>query len=176
VRDRRAAYRQSLTVLRHAKEVRPDVVTKSSIMLGLGEEPEEVHQALADLKDAGVQVVTFGQYLQPTSRHMKVSRFVTPEEFEDWKKAAEALGLHCASGPLVRSSYKAGELYKAAFGEIGAGPRDVNGAADLGNIARAIGAGPREVSGADLGFARAFGGGAGPREVSGADLGFARPE
>merc|ERR1712079_153309 len=82
-------------------------------MLGLGETDEEVHQALRDLRDSGVEVVTFGQYLQPTKRHMKVTRYVTPEEFDGWRAAGEALGLHVASGPLVRSSYRAGELFEA---------------------------------------------------------------
>jgi len=112
VRDRRAGYAQSLSVLRHARNVRPDVVTKTSLMLGLGEEPDEVHQTLRDLRDNAVDIVTFGQYLQPTKRHMKVSRYVDPSEFDDWRKAAEALGMHSASGPLVRSSYRAGELFK----------------------------------------------------------------
>lgn len=112
VRDRRAGYEQSLSVLRHARQVRPDVVTKSSIMLGLGEPEEEVHQALRDLWDAGVEIVTFGQYLQPTKGHMKVTRYVTPDEFDAWRLAGEALGLHVASGPLVRSSYRAGEFFK----------------------------------------------------------------
>lgn len=113
VRDRRAGYAQSLSVLRHAKQYRPDLVTKSSIMLGLGETAEEVHQALRDLREVGVEVVTFGQYLQPTKRHMKVTRYVDPSEFDEWARAGEALGLNVASGPLVRSSYRAGEFYKA---------------------------------------------------------------
>ncbi|CAK9102542.1 unnamed protein product [Durusdinium trenchii] len=115
VRDRRAGYAQSLKVLRHAKEVRPDVVTKSSIMLGLGEQDEEIQQTLRDLRDVGVEMVTFGQYLQPTKRHMKVTRYVTPEEFDQWRVAGEALGLHVASGPMVRSSYRAGEFYKSIY-------------------------------------------------------------
>eukprot|EP00930_Biecheleria_cincta_P083375 TRINITY_DN7295_c0_g1_i2.p1 TRINITY_DN7295_c0_g1~~TRINITY_DN7295_c0_g1_i2.p1 ORF type:complete len:341 (+),score=52.66 TRINITY_DN7295_c0_g1_i2:63-1085(+) len=98
VRDRRAGYAQSLSVLRHARQAREGIVVKSSIMLGLGETDEEVHQTLHDLRDNGVHIVTFGQYLQPTKRHMKVTRFVTPDEFEQWRLAAEALGLHCASG------------------------------------------------------------------------------
>merc|ERR1719401_372220 len=68
---------------------------------------------MRDLKSVGVEVVTFGQYLQPTKRHMKVTRYVTPEEFDEWARAGEALGLAVASGPLVRSSYKAGEFYKS---------------------------------------------------------------
>eukprot|EP00747_Dinoflagellata_sp_TGD_P164581 gnl/TRDRNA2_/TRDRNA2_184700_c0_seq1.p1 gnl/TRDRNA2_/TRDRNA2_184700_c0~~gnl/TRDRNA2_/TRDRNA2_184700_c0_seq1.p1 ORF type:complete len:438 (+),score=87.22 gnl/TRDRNA2_/TRDRNA2_184700_c0_seq1:36-1316(+) len=113
VRDRRAGYAQTLNVLRHAKEARPDVVTKSSLMLGLGETDEEVHQTIRDLRDHGVDIITFGQYLQPTKRHMKVTRYLTPAEFDAWARAVEDLGLHCASGPLVRSSYRAGDLFKA---------------------------------------------------------------
>lgn len=115
VRDRRAGYTQSLNVLRHAKQARPDVVTKSSIMLGLGETDEEIQQTLRDLRDVGVEMVTFGQYLQPTKRHMKVTRYVTPEEFDQWRAAGEALGLHVASGPMVRSSYRAGDFYKSIY-------------------------------------------------------------
>lgn len=112
VRDRRANYAQSLSVLRHAKSVKPGLVTKSSLMLGLGEASEEIHQTLKDLRDNGVDIVTFGQYLQPTKHHMKVEKYVTPEEFDEWRKAGEALGLHVASGPMVRSSYRAGELFE----------------------------------------------------------------
>lgn len=115
VRDRRAGYTQSLNVLRHAKQAQPDVVTKSSIMLGLGETDEEIQQTLRDLRDVGVEMVTFGQYLQPTKRHMKVTRYVTPEEFDQWRAAGEALGLHVASGPMVRSSYRAGDFYKSIY-------------------------------------------------------------
>jgi lipoic acid synthetase len=119
VRDFRAGYRQSLAVLEHAKAVvrgknngRPKIYTKTSLMLGLGEEEGEVRQALHDLRLAGVDVVTFGQYLRPTRRHMSVQRFVTPEEFVQWKNEAESMGfLYVASGPLVRSSFKAGELF-----------------------------------------------------------------
>jgi len=116
VRDRRANYAQTLDVLRAAKEFRPDVVTKSSIMLGLGEEPEEIHQTMVDLRNVGVGILTLGQYLQPTKRNMKVSRYLTPEEFADWKVKGEALGLKVASGPLVRSSYRAGDIFKEMHG------------------------------------------------------------
>lgn len=112
VRDRRAGYAQSLNVLRCARSARNNLVTKSSIMLGLGETAEEVQQVLRDLRDAGVEIVTFGQYLQPTKHHLKVSRYVEPKEFDEWRLAGEALGLHVASGPLVRSSYRAAELYQ----------------------------------------------------------------
>ncbi|KAF9015388.1 mitochondrial Lipoyl synthase [Cyathus striatus] len=111
VRDRRATFRQSLKVLEHAKKegVR---VTKTSMMLGVGESTEQVTEALKELRRVDVDVVTFGQYMRPTKRHMKVDRYVEPAEFDHWKKVAEDMGfLYVASGPLVRSSYKAGEYY-----------------------------------------------------------------
>lgn len=112
VRDRRAKYRQTLGVLRRAKEVKPDLVTKTSIMLGCGEEDAEVEQTLRDLRENQVDVVTLGQYMRPTKRHMPVSGYVSPEKFDHWKKVAEDLGfLYVASGPLVRSSYRAGEFF-----------------------------------------------------------------
>lgn len=112
VRDRRAKYRQTLSVLARAKEARPSLVTKTSIMLGCGEEDHEVEQTLQDLRAHGVDVVTLGQYMRPTKRHMAVSAYVAPEKFEHWKQRAEALGfLYVASGPLVRSSYRAGEFF-----------------------------------------------------------------
>jgi lipoic acid synthetase len=112
VRDPRAKYRQSLRVLEFAKEVHSQVVTKSSIMLGLGEVDEEVRQTLRDLRSVGCDVVTFGQYLQPQKRHLSVEEFVTPEKFQAWQKEAEEMGfLYVASGPLVRSSYRAGEFF-----------------------------------------------------------------
>ncbi|OCH96550.1 mitochondrial Lipoyl synthase [Obba rivulosa] len=111
VRDRRATFRQSLSVLEHAKKegVR---VTKTSIMLGVGETEDQVMDALRELRKIDVDVVTFGQYMRPTKRHMKVDRYVEPAEFDRWKEVAESMGfLYVASGPLVRSSYKAGEFY-----------------------------------------------------------------
>jgi len=111
VRDRRATFRQSLNVLRRAKAegVR---VTKTSIMLGVGETEGQVLDALRELRSVDVDVVTFGQYMRPTKRHMKVDRYVEPAEFEKWKQVAEQMGfLYVASGPLVRSSYKAGEFF-----------------------------------------------------------------
>jgi lipoic acid synthetase len=112
VRDPRAKYGQSLRVLQFAKEVKPSVVTKSSIMLGLGETDEEVRQTLRDLRSVGCDVVTFGQYLQPKARHLPVEEFVTPEKFVQWQTESEAMGfLYVASGPLVRSSYRAGEFF-----------------------------------------------------------------
>ena len=112
VRDPRAGYQQSLEVLRLAKEKGPSLYTKSSLMLGLGEEKDELLQTLHDLRSVGCDVVTFGQYLQPQPRHLKVQKFYTPQEFEYWKKLAEDMGfLYVASGPLVRSSYRAGEFF-----------------------------------------------------------------
>ncbi|KAJ3190534.1 hypothetical protein HK101_008721 [Irineochytrium annulatum] len=112
VRDRKAGFRQSLSVLKKAKEVRPGLVTKTSMMLGLGETDEEVRQAMKDLRAVGVDVITFGQYMQPTKKHMKVHEYVEPSKFDRWADEAKALGFkYVASGPLVRSSYKAGEFY-----------------------------------------------------------------
>lgn len=112
VRDPRAGYRQSLDVLEMVKKMDPTRFTKSSIMLGLGETEEEVRQTLKDLRDIECDVVTFGQYLQPRKRHLPVEEFVTPERFKEWQKEAEEMGfLYVASGPLVRSSYRAGEFF-----------------------------------------------------------------
>ncbi|CAJ1912372.1 unnamed protein product [Cylindrotheca closterium] len=111
VRDRRAEYQQSLEVLRYAKSLGGSL-TKTSIMLGLGETDEEIQTTLEDLRAAGVDVVTFGQYLQPTKQHLPVKEYVTPEKFEELKLKADAMGFtYVASGPLVRSSYKAGEFF-----------------------------------------------------------------
>jgi len=111
VRDRRANFRQSLHVLERAKE-EGIKVTKTSMMLGVGEDEEGVIRALKALRASNVDVVTFGQYMRPTKRHMKVDRYVDPAEFERWKQVAEDMGfLYVASGPLVRSSYKAGEFF-----------------------------------------------------------------
>ncbi len=110
VRDRRAGYAQSLAVLAHAKQ--RGFLTKSSLMVGLGERPEEVAQALADLRAAGVDLVTIGQYLRPSSWHLPVAEYVPPEQFQAYERLAKELGFrYCASGPFVRSSYKAGELF-----------------------------------------------------------------
>jgi lipoic acid synthetase len=108
VRDPRAGYQQTLAVLAHAKRHRPQILTKSSLMLGLGETDAEITATLADLRAAGVDIVTLGQYLRPTLNHLAVERYVTPAEFERYRAAALALGfLECVSGPLVRSSYRA---------------------------------------------------------------------
>lgn len=112
VRDPRAKYRQSLRVLESIKESNATIYTKSSIMLGLGETDEEVAQTLKDLRGVDCDVVTFGQYLQPTEKHLKVIKYITPEKFAHWQKMAEDMGfLYVASGPLVRSSYRAGEFF-----------------------------------------------------------------
>jgi lipoic acid synthetase len=115
VRDRRANYRQSLEVLATVKEFRPDTYTKSSLMLGLGERRDEVVQAMRDLRAAGVDILTIGQYLRPTAWHLPVAEFVPPETFDAYRDTAESLGfLYCAAGPLVRSSYRAGEYFLEA--------------------------------------------------------------
>ncbi|MFQ6090518.1 MAG: lipoyl synthase [Candidatus Bipolaricaulia bacterium] len=116
VRDRRAGYRQSLGVLESVKQLDADVYTKSSLMLGLGETEAEVLHAMRDLRDAGVDFLTLGQYLQPSKRHLEVKEYVHPERFQDYKGLGEELGFHyVASGPLVRSSYRAGEFFVEAM-------------------------------------------------------------
>jgi len=108
VRDPRAGYEQTLDVLAHAKKHRPDVLTKTSLMLGLGETDEEIYEAMRDIRAARVDILTLGQYLRPTPNHLPVERWVTPQEFERYREQALALGfLECVSGPLVRSSYRA---------------------------------------------------------------------
>lgn len=112
VRDPRAKYRQTLEVLRKAKEAVPGLVTKTSIMLGLGETDEEVRTTMEELREVGVDCLTLGQYMQPTKRHLKVKEYVTPTQFAAWEAVGKELGfLYTASGPLVRSSYKAGEFF-----------------------------------------------------------------
>ena len=112
VRDRRAAYRQSLSVLEYLKKRPERLYTKSSIMVGLGESDSELEQAFSDLRGVGVDVVTIGQYLQPSPYHLKVERFVHPQQFAEYKAMAESFGfLYVASGPLVRSSYRAAEFF-----------------------------------------------------------------
>ncbi|KAL2780146.1 lipoyl synthase, mitochondrial isoform 6 precursor [Daubentonia madagascariensis] len=112
VRDPRANFDQSLRVLKHAKEVQPGVISKTSIMLGLGESDEQVYATMKALREADVDCLTLGQYMQPTKRHLKVEEYITPEKFKYWEKVGNELGFHyTASGPLVRSSYKAGELF-----------------------------------------------------------------
>ena len=120
VRDHRAGYDQSLQVLARAKATVPGLITKTSIMLGFGETHDEIERTLDDLRAHDVDVVTFGQYLRPTRRHIPVKEYVTPEAFEEWQTIAEGKGFrYVASGPLVRSSYRAGEFFLKALVEDG---------------------------------------------------------
>ncbi|MCI0668875.1 MAG: lipoyl synthase [Myxococcaceae bacterium] len=112
VRDRRAGYRQSLKVLEYLKGRPEGLYTKSSIMVGLGETDEELEQTFEDLRNAGVDVLTLGQYLQPSQYHLRVERFATPQQFQEYHDRAMSHGfLYVASGPLVRSSYRAAEFF-----------------------------------------------------------------
>jgi lipoic acid synthetase len=107
----RATYERSLEVLEAAKEICPEVLTKSGIMLGLGETDDEILETFRDLRAVNCEILTVGQYLQPTPRHLPVQFFVSPEQFAAWKIVAESFGFqHVASGPLVRSSYHADEV------------------------------------------------------------------
>jgi len=116
VRDRRAGYRQSLRVLAHVKELDPTRYTKSSIMLGLGETEAELRRTMSDLRSVGVDILTLGQYLQPSKRHLDVAEYIHPDRFAKYKQIAESLGfLYVDAGPLVRSSYRAGEFFTAGL-------------------------------------------------------------
>ena len=116
VRDPRAGYEQSLGVLEQVKR-ESEIHTKTSLMLGHGEYDHEVYQALSDLRETDVDIVTFGQYLRPSRDHLPVKDYVHPDKFETWRRVAEddLDFLYCASGPMVRSSYKAGELFVDAL-------------------------------------------------------------
>lgn len=108
VRDPRAGYAQTIEVLRFAKQHRPEVLTKTSLMLGLGEKDHEIVQAMDDLRDASVDILTLGQYLRPTPNHLPVERYVTPDEFEAYRREGLDKGfVEVVAGPLVRSSYRA---------------------------------------------------------------------
>jgi lipoic acid synthetase len=108
VRDPRAGYQQTIDVLAQAKIYRPAVLTKTSLMLGLGETDQEIRRTMADLRAVSVDILTLGQYLRPTPNHLNIERFVTPDEFDRYRDCALSLGfLECVSGPLVRSSYRA---------------------------------------------------------------------
>jgi len=108
VRDPRAGYEQTLAVLRHAKRHRAGVLTKTSLMLGLGETDREIEETLVELRAVGCDVLTLGQYLRPTVNHLPVQRYVSPAEFEAYRGRALELGfLECVAGPMVRSSYRA---------------------------------------------------------------------
>ena len=119
VRDHRATFEQSIGILKEAKRLRPEILTKSSLMVGLGETDDEITEALQLLKDAEVDLVTIGQYLAPSPKHLAVDRFPEPERYDDWSKQIEEMGfLGWACGPLVRSSYKAGELLAKASARL----------------------------------------------------------
>ncbi|WP_455140247.1 lipoyl synthase [Candidatus Hodarchaeum mangrovi] len=112
VRDKRASYQQSLSVLENIKKINSRVITKSSIMLGLGETTAEVLKAFDDLRFVDVDILTIGQYLQPSKINLKVVEYIYPEQFDQFKRLALSKGFrYVASGPLVRSSYRAGELF-----------------------------------------------------------------
>ncbi len=111
VRDPRASYEQTLAVLAHARQYRPDVLTKTSLMLGLGETEEEILEAMDDLRAASVDILTFGQYLQPTAHHYPIARWVTPDEFEKYREWGLERGfMEVVSGVFVRSSYRAEQV------------------------------------------------------------------
>ena len=111
VRDPRASYEQTIEVLRHAKAHRPDVLTKTSLMLGLGERDNEILQTMDDLRDANVDILTLGQYLRPTPNHLAVERYVTPKEFEAYRAEGLEKGfVEVVAGPMVRSSYRAEQV------------------------------------------------------------------
>jgi len=111
VRDPRASYEQTIGVLKHAKLHRPDVLTKTSLMLGLGEKDQEILQTMQDLRDANVDILTLGQYLRPTPNHLAVERYVTPDEFDAYRREGLEKGfLEVVAGPMVRSSYRAEQV------------------------------------------------------------------
>ncbi|WP_043932306.1 lipoyl synthase [Bacillus sp. EB01] len=111
----RATYNRSLEFLRRAKEMQPDIPTKSSLMIGVGEIWEEILETMDDLRANNVDIMTIGQYLQPTRKHLKVAKYYTPDEFNQLKEIALSKGFsHCESGPMVRSSYHADEQVNSA--------------------------------------------------------------
>jgi lipoic acid synthetase len=113
VRDRRASYGLSLDVLRAIKHISPGTLTKSSLLLGLGETDTEVREALRELREVGVDILVLGQYLRPGPRQAPVSRYLSPEEFEGWRQEALRLGFRAVvAGPLVRTSFRAAEVYR----------------------------------------------------------------
>lgn len=117
----RATYERSLEFLKRAKQMNPNTPTKSSIMVGLGETKEELLEAMDDLRTNDVDIITFGQYLQPTKKHLKVQKYYTPEEFSELREIALSKGFsHCEAGPLVRSSYHADEQVQSAKAKVNA--------------------------------------------------------
>ncbi len=118
-----AVYERSLELIRRVGVMAPQIPTKSGLMLGLGETEEEIRQTLKDLRAVGCKMLTLGQYLQPSRAHLEVARYVPPEEFAQWETEARKIGFEqVASGPLVRSSYHAGELFEGNAGECGGEP------------------------------------------------------
>ncbi len=112
VRDTRASYEQSLSLLKKCKQFNCKIYTKSSIMLGLGESEDETIESMRDLRAVGVDILTMGQYLQPTAKHFPVCEYIQPEQFEKLREVAKTIGfIYVASGPLVRSSYRAGDFF-----------------------------------------------------------------
>lgn len=134
VRDKRAGYDKTLRVLEYAKQYRPDVITKTSIMVGLGETDEEIYEAFDDLRAIGVDIVTLGQYLRPTKNHLPVERYVTPEQFNIYREIGLAKGfMEVPSGPMVRSSYRADRVFEK--NNLGlAAPADVPGSHNSNRI------------------------------------------
>jgi lipoic acid synthetase len=123
IRDARCSYEQSMRALVRAKERNAQMITKSSIMVGIGETDDEVIEAMRDLRAAGVDVLTLGQYLRPSPKHAAVDRYVEPARFDAWAEQARAMGFaFVAAGPLVRSSYKAAEVF--VRGVLRPRPRD----------------------------------------------------
>ena len=111
VRDPRAGYEKTLDVLAYAKNIRPDILTKTSLMVGLGETDEEIKKTMADIRQHGVDILTLGQYLQPTKNHLPVERWVHPDRFENYRDIGLEMGfMEVASGPMVRSSYRADRI------------------------------------------------------------------
>ena len=117
VRDPRAGYQQTLNVLEKAKKLNPDVLTKTSLMLGLGETTKEIESTMVDAYSVGVEILTLGQYLRPTLNHLPVERYIPPEEFLHYKNIAKEIGFkEVASGPMVRSSYRADKVARLLQG------------------------------------------------------------
>ena len=113
VRDPRAGYWQTFDFLKYVKDKKPNILTKTSIMLGLGETDEEIYQTMKDARNSNIDVITLGQYMQPTRNHLSVERFVTPQKFDEYRKIGLEMGfLEVASGPMVRSSYRADKVFK----------------------------------------------------------------
>jgi lipoic acid synthetase len=111
IRDRRCGYKKSLDVLEKCRNLNKNILRKSGIMVGLGEEKKEITETLSVLENAGVDIVTIGQYLQPTKKHLPVQKYYTPAEFDELRKVGQDIGIrYVISGPLVRSSYHAGEI------------------------------------------------------------------